>query len=90
VFLEVVAGVGYGKTRKQVMNLVETTACDKGVLRKQKISDGWFRRFIEQQPQLSLRKCDCTAFVHMNAMKKQEELDNYYITLNSVFWLKIT
>jgi len=84
MFLEVVAGVGYGKTRKQVMNLVETTARDKGVLRKQKISDGWFQRFIERQPQLSLWKGDRTAFVRMNAMKKQEELDNYYITLNSV------
>jgi len=29
MFLEVIAGVGYGKTRKQVMNLVETTAWDK-------------------------------------------------------------
>ena len=83
-FLEVVAEVGYGKTRKQVLNLVESTACDKGVLRKQKISDGWFRRFIERQPKLTLHKGDRTAFVRMDAMKKQEELDNYYITLKSV------
>ena len=83
-FIEVVAEVGYGKTRKQVLNLVESTARDEGVLRKQKISDGWFRRFIEQQPKLTLRKGDCTAFVRMDAMKKQEELDNYYITLKSV------
>ena len=46
-FLQVVSGVGYGKTRKQVMNLVESIARDKGVLRKQKISDGWFRHFLE-------------------------------------------
>ena len=33
---------------------------------------------------LSLRKGDCTSFARMDAMKKQEELDNYYITLKSV------
>jgi len=37
-----VSGVGYGKTKKQVINLAESTAHDKGVLRKQKITDGWF------------------------------------------------
>ena len=41
-FLEVVSSVGYGKTRKQVMNIVKSTARDKGILKKQKISDGWF------------------------------------------------
>ena len=46
-FLEVVSAVGYGKTRKQVMNIVESTAHDKGILKKQKINNGWFRRFIE-------------------------------------------
>ena len=34
------------KLENRFMNLVESTARDKGVLRKQKISDGWFRRFI--------------------------------------------
>jgi len=38
--------VGYGKTRKQVMNIAES-AREKGLLRKCRISDGWFRRFIE-------------------------------------------
>ena len=69
-FLEVVSGVGYGKTRKQVMNIVESTARDKGILKKQKISDGWFQRFIEWQPKFTLRKGDRTAFVRMDAMKK--------------------
>ena len=30
-FLEFVSLVGYGKTRKQVMNIVESTACGKGI-----------------------------------------------------------
>ena len=77
-FLEVVSGIGYGKTKKQVKSIVENAARDKEVLRKSKISDGWFRRFIEQQPQLSMRRGDRTAFVRMDAMKKEEDLDNYF------------
>ena len=80
-FLQTTAEVGYGKTRKQVLNIVESTAREKGLLRKRRISDGWFQHFIERQPQLSLCKGDSTAFVHMDAMKKQQELDNYYTNL---------
>ena len=82
-FLEVVSGIGYGKTKKQVKSIVENAAHDKEVLRKNKISDGWFRRFIEQQPQLSMRRGDRTAFVRMDAMKN-EDLDNYFVTLKSI------
>ena len=39
-FVEVVADVGFGKTIKQIKAMVEQTACDKQVLKKQKISDG--------------------------------------------------
>ena len=64
--------------------MVEATVCEKGLLKKQKISDGWFRRFTEQQPQLASHKGDRTALVCMEAMNKKEELDNYFITLKSV------
>ena len=89
-FLQVVSEIGYGKTRKQVMGIVESAVRDKEkltkqkILRKQKISDGWFRRFIERQPQLCMRKGDSTAIARMDAMKKQEELDNYFISLKSI------
>ena len=83
-FLEVVVEVGYRKTRKQVMNIAESTARDKGILRKKKISDGWFRCFIERQLNLSLHKGDRTAFVRMDAMNRTAELDNYFITLKSI------
>jgi len=39
-FIEVVARIGYRKTRKQVKTMVERTVRDKDVLRKEKISDG--------------------------------------------------
>ena len=77
-FLQTTAEMGYGKTRKQVMNIVESTAREKGLLRKRRISDSWFWHFIERQPQLSLHKGDSTAFLSMDSMKRQQELDNYY------------
>ena len=41
-FLEVVSDVGYGKTKKQIKSMVESAACDKGVLRKEKsLMDGF-------------------------------------------------
>ena len=72
------------------MGIVESAVRDKEkltkekILRKQKISDGWFQRFIEWQPQLCMRKGDSTAIAHVDAMKKQEELDNYFISLKSI------
>ena len=83
-FLEVTSSIGYGKTRKQIKAVVEKTAREKGVLRKQKISDGWFRRFLERQPHLSLCKGDRTAFVRMDAMKNDGSLDNYFMKLKDV------
>jgi len=47
-FFEVVLDVGYGKTKKLIKNMVESAARDKGVLRKGRISDGWFHCFMEQ------------------------------------------
>ena len=42
-FVEVVADIGFGKTRKQIKAMVEKAAYDKKVLRKEKVSDGWFK-----------------------------------------------
>ena len=72
------------RIRKQIKAMVEQTAHDKQVLKKEKISDDWFRRFLERQPHLTLRKGDCTAAVRMNAMKNTSPLDNYFILLKSV------
>ena len=77
-FLVDVAKAGYGKTRKQIMGLAESVARDKGRMTGQKrISDGWFRRFMQRQPQLSLRKGDATANVRMDCLTK-ETMDKYF------------
>jgi len=41
------AKLGYGKTRKKVNRIAENDAREKGTLRKEKISNGWWRRLIE-------------------------------------------
>jgi len=72
------------------MGIVEMTIHDKEqkrkekILRKVKITDGWFQRFNERQPQLSVHKGDSTAFAQMDTMKKEEELDSYFITLKCI------
>ena len=71
------AKLGYGKTRKQIKGLVETVAKEKGILKSEKVTDGWWRRFMERQPQLSLRRGDPTAHVRMNAVNK-ESIEGYF------------
>ena len=77
-FLLDVAKAGYGKSRKQVKDLAEAVARDKGRLTtSKKLSDGWFRRFMERQPHLSMRKGDPTANVRMDCLTK-ETMDAYF------------
>ena len=59
-------------------------AKEKGVLgENKKISDGWWRRFIQQQPQLSLRKGDSTAAVQL-AATNPETVKSYFDLLGKV------
>ena len=49
------ASIGYGKTRREVILITEKVAREKNLLRKDRVSDGWWKRFKERQPELSLR-----------------------------------
>ena len=48
-FLKSCASVGYGKTRKDVMHIAEAVTTEKGVLRKDRISQGWWICFFERK-----------------------------------------
>jgi hypothetical protein len=61
------AQIGYGKTRKEVKSIVVQVAKEKAVNRSNRVSDGWWRRFLERQPQLSLRRGDATTHIRMDA-----------------------
>ena len=44
---------------------------DKGMLRGSRVTSGWFRRFMERHPDLSLRKGDVTANVRMDCLNSE-------------------
>ena len=55
------ASVGCGQTRKQIMTIAENVAKDKGTLRKDRISQGWYEKFMERQTYLSICQGDPAA-----------------------------
>jgi hypothetical protein len=70
-YLKHCARVGYGKTRRDVLNIVQNATSEKGVLCSSQVSQGWWRRFLEWQKDLSLRQGDATAHVRMDAMNRE-------------------
>ena len=46
VFLKKCAGIGYGKTRRDVMCIAQSVAEEKNVLKNPRISHGWWNRFL--------------------------------------------
>lgn len=83
VYLTTTSKAGYGKTRRQVMNIVQCVAKEKGVLRKERISSGWFRRFKVRKPKVSLRKGDSMAVVRFQCTDS-ETIGSYYDPLETV------
>lgn len=53
-FLVQIAGVGYPRTRKQVLALVQRIIESKGITSRT-VSNGWWERFIQRNPRLTLR-----------------------------------
>ena len=62
-FIVEVDQAGFGKTRREIVTPAENVVHDKGMLRGSRVTSGWFRRFMERHPDLSLRKGDVTANV---------------------------
>ena len=63
--------VGYGRTRRQIKVIAERVATEKGGAEGCRISDGWWRRFLQRHPNLSLRSGDSTGYIRMNAMNRE-------------------
>ena len=82
-FIGDVSKAGYGKSRKQIKAIAERVACDKGTLRNNKLTDGWFRCFMERQPTLALRKGDATANVRMDCVNA-ETMTKYFDLLHDI------
>ena len=76
------AKVGYGKTGRDVMNMVETS---NGENQKEvTVSNGWWFKFKRRNPSVSLRRGDSTAGVRMNAVNS-ENINEYFDLLEDVF-----
>ena len=83
-FIVSVAEKGYGKTRQQIKGIVEKRDHEKGAMsRDRKNTDGWYQRFMQRPPHLSLRCGDATAAVWMDCVSK-EIMDNYFKLLKEV------
>jgi len=57
-------------------------AREKGILRKERVTDGWWTKFIKQQEQLSLWRADSTAHIQMDSVNK-ESIKYYYDLLET-------
>ena len=82
------AKVGYGKTRQDVMNLVETYVNSRRSKEQNQkevtVSNGWWFKFKMRNPSLSLRRGDSTAGVRMDAVNP-ENINEYFDLLERVF-----
>lgn len=80
-YIITVGQLGFGKTRKQIKGIAEKVAIEKKILRKDKITDGWYNRFIKRHSDLSLRKGDSTCQSRMNAMSNRTAIEQYFAVL---------
>ena len=79
-FLFKCSKMGYGKTKSEVLQMVEAAAKKKGVVIKGHISDGWWYRFCQRWPKISLRKGD--PFSQARAeMTSKKVFTNYFALL---------
>ena len=78
VFLKKSASMGYGKSRKQVMVIAEAyVQHEKRALKAVQITQGWWRQFLKQQKDLSLRRGVNTSNTRMDAINS-ETISQYF------------
>ena len=79
-----VANLGYDKTRRDVKCLVERYAIQKEVLKGSAISNGWWQRFLQRNPNLKLRRGDGTSGIRMD-VANAENMRAYFEELRAIF-----
>ena len=79
-FLISCSKIGYGKTRREVLGIVQQTLKKKGRSVENFNGDGWWTRFMERNPSLSLRCSDPLSRVRSNAVTS-ENMKNYFALL---------
>ena len=79
-FLIQSSGLGYGKTKREVINIVKQTLEKKGRKVNEFNGEGWWTRFMERNPILSLRTADPLSRVRKRAVT-EENIKQYFFYL---------
>lgn len=79
-FLTQCAAMGFGKTKREVVNIVERALKKKGCNVDHFNGEGWWTRFRERQPKISLRASDSLSRVRANAVTK-DNMEKYFSLL---------
>ena len=76
-FLKNASNVGYGKTKREVLLIVQKTLEQKGTKPDDYNGEGWYFRFMQRHPTLSLRSADPLSYVRTTALSP-EKLSAYF------------
>ena len=76
-FLIQLAKIGHGKTKQDVLSIVKRTIQKKQLNVKGFNGEGWWTRFKQRHPSLSLRTADPLAMVRSECTR-QEVIDDYF------------
>ena len=76
-FLIQVSEIGWGKTKREVIMIVHQTVEKKGRNTESFNGEGWWLRFVERHPRLSLRTADPLSRVRANALT-EENMKAYF------------
>ena len=78
-FLLGCAQIGYGKTRSEVLLIVQKTLKERGIIRQ--VSNGWWEGFLRRHPKLTLRTPACLAKARAHATD-DKVMDQYFSILD--------
>ena len=76
-FLQKAAKLGCGKTKREVLLIVEKTLEQKGNKPEKFNGEGWYHRFMQRHPKLSLRSADPLSYARSTALNP-EKLSSYF------------
>ena len=79
-FLIEVCKMGHGKTKQEVLLIVQKTLKKKRRLTEHFNGEGWWTRFTKRHPEITLRTPDPLSYSRSNAVN-QETLDHYFALL---------
>ena len=89
-FLIQLSEMGLGKTKREVLVIVQRVLEKKGRSTDSFKGEGWWLRFMQRYPTLSLRSADSLSRVRANALT-EENMKSYFALLEKTFtgWLRL-